>query len=377
MKKNISKVLGFLALIGIVSGCTAVASEVDLEVENNIEVEEIKQEVPIKLESMKRDTIESTYIAVGDVVPKNQVDIFVTGNGFIETFNAVSGAYIEKDDLIIELDNNDKNYTNYNATESQLRTVRDNLNEQITILKDSYEKQLILFNEGIISQFELDQIANQIPSLERQYENAQVSYKSQLSIISSNLNDVSESRRTYSPISGTIAAVYAKEGQAANNQLGLTIIDDSQIYVRAYVTGSLKKLLTIDDIVRVKLDGSDDAIEESRIVEIKDIPDPNSKLFEVLIEIMDQETYIIGDYAEVEFIIETYSAIMAPTEAVIRKGSEQYIIIYQNDKLKEVKIEPGKTKDEWIEVSNIYSLSEVVVRGQNQITSLEDFVIIE
>ena len=377
MKKNLRKVLGLLTIIGLITGCTAVASEVEVELENEIEVEEIKQEVPIKVESMKRDTIERTYIAVGDVVPKNQVDIYITGNGFIETFNATSGAYIEEDDLIIELDNNDKNYSNYNATESQLRTVRDNLNEQITNLKESYDKQLQLFNEGIISQFELDQIANQIPALERQYENAQVSYKSQLSIISSSLDDISESRRTYSPISGTVAAVYVKEGQAANNQLGLSIIDDSQIYVRAYVTGSLKKLLTIDDIVRVKLDGSEDAIEESRIVEIKDIPDANTKLFEVLIEIMNQETYIIGDYAEVEFIVESYEAVMVPTEAVIRRGSEQYVIIYKNEELKELKINPGSTKGEWLEVTNIYNLSEVVVRGQNQITSLEDYVIIE
>lgn len=364
-----------LGLLGILTGCMF-EKEVGGEAQSPSS-ENIKKEVPIQVTKMQQDIIERTYIAVGEVIPKNQVDIYVTGNGFIETVNVETGQDVQKDQLVLALDKADLDYANYNATESQLRTLRDNLEAQLDRLKETYVKQFELYIEGVVAKVEIDQLADQITSLEREVANAEVSYSNQLSILRNNLDDTSESRRTYSPITGKVAAVYVNEGQAAVNQIGLTIIDDSGLYIRAHVSGDLKKQLHTGDPVRINVNDQQERVHESVIAKIEDIPDIASKLFDVLIEVPNDQAYIIGDYTEIEFIVESYEAVLVPMESIMRRGSDKFIYIHSDNTLIEVQIETGKSKDEWIEVKNIETLSEVVVRGQNQITSLKDFVVIE
>ncbi len=369
MKKTIMRVLGLSLAAIIISGCAA-------EVEP---IEEEARKIPVELMSMKRDVVEHTYLAVGEVVPNNQVDIYVSGGGYIETINAITGNRVEKDKLLIELDDSDVDMANYNAMESQLRTVRDNLNSRLASLQDTYASQEVLFQEGAISKSEFDRISDQIVSLEREYANAEVAYRNQLTIIRNGLEDEVDSRIITSPVSGMVAAVYVKEGQPVNNQLALTIIDDSRLLVRTFVSGDLKKVLCIGDCVSVKIDGQTEEVQSGQIFEINKIPDPATKLFEVKIEIPEQDEYIIGDYAEVEFIIESYEAILVPTQAVVRKGSFQYVYIHEEEKseLRQIQIEPGRTSGRWLEVKNVDELAMVVVKGQNQITSMKDFIVIE
>jgi RND family efflux transporter MFP subunit len=367
MKKNTMRVLGLSLAVIMISGCAA-------EVEP---IEEEARKIPVELMSMKRDVVEHTYVTVGEVVPNNQVDIYVSGGGYIETINTVTGALVEKDMLLIELDDSDANMANYNAMESQLRTVRDNLGSQLASLEDTYESQKVLFQEGAISKSEFDRISDQIDSIKREYANAEVAYSNQLTILRNDLKDDVDSRIITSPVSGMVAAVYAKEGQPVNNQLALIIIDDSRLLVRTFVSGELKKVLCIGDCVSVKINGQTEESQSGQIFEIKKIPDPATKLFEVQIEIPQQDEYIIGDYAEVEFIIESYEAILVPTQAVVRKGSFQYVYIHEEDELRQIQIEPGRTSGRWLEVKNVDELEMVVVKGQNQITSMKDFIVIE
>ena len=363
MKKNIMIFLGLSLAAMMISGC---AADVDT-------IEEEAKKTPIELMSMKRDVVEHTYVAVGEVVPNKQVDIYVSGDGYIETINTNTGARVEKDKLLIELDNSEVDMANYNAIESQLRTARDNLGSQLASLEDDYGKQKILFEEGAVSKSEFDSISDRVASLEREYANADVAYRNQLTILRNGLKQ----GIIASPISGMVAAVYAKEGQPVNNQLALTIIDDSRIFVRTFISGDLKKALSIGDCVRLKIDGKAEEFQKGQIFEIKKIPDPATKLFEVLLEIPEQDEYIIGDYAEVEFVIESYEAVLVPMQAVVRKGSFQYVYIHDESELKQIQIEPGRTSGKWLEVKNIDELAMVVVKGQNQITSMKDFVVID
>ncbi len=340
-------------------------------------MEEEQVRVPVEVVDMKKDIVEHTYISVGEVVPDKQVDLYLTGTGYIEVVDAVAGEVTEEGNVLILLDDSKADTSSYTVAESRLRTVRDNLEAQIEDTAEQYDKVKALFDEGIATSQELDGIASQLESLKRELENAEVAYRNELSSLSKNLKDSVKNRIIESPVHGTIAAVYVKEGQAVSNQLAVSIIDDTKLFVKSFVSSDLKKLLTVGDEVRVKLDGDDIKAQKGIVYQINELPDISTKLFEVLIEVGEAEEYIVGDYAEVEFVIERYEALMVPMQAVITNGTSKYVYLHEDGELKRQLIETGRTSGVWIEVKNLNSIMEVVIRGQNQLTRDSDFIIIE
>jgi len=367
MKKLLSMGPVLLVLVVIISGCAAEASPV---------IEAVSK-VPIKLASMKIDVVEKTYISVGEVVPGNQVDLFINGGGFIESIEVKSGDTVEEDQVLLLLDNNDVDRTNYNATESQLRTVRDNLGGQLASLTEEQARKQVLYEEGLITINELNQAQLQIDGLSRDYSNAKTAYYNQLKILENNLEDSVDSRIFESPISGTVASVFVQEGQSVNGQLALTIVDDRQLYVQTFISSDLKKELSIGDKVRLNLHGEDEAHHIGTIQEMKGLPDSNTKLFEVKIAIDIKDSYIIGDYAEIEFIIERYEAVMVPTQSIVRSGESQFIYVYEDEQVTKTLLETGATNGEWVEAKNTDNLDQVVVLGQNQLTTSSEIMVVD
>lgn len=102
-----------------------------------------------------------------------------------------------------------------------------------------------------------------------------------------------------------------------------------------------------------------------------------TKLFDALIKVENVADYIIGDYAEVEFVIERYEAILIPTKSIIRSGTNEYIYTYENDVLSKSEVETGRTKDDWIEIKDVDEPMNVVVKGQNQLTESSAVVVVE
>jgi len=360
MNKKILSIGFLLGLTLVIAGCSA---EVEAPVEDTL------KEVPLALELMKEDVIEQTYVAVGEVVIDSQVDYFIPGGGFIEKVLVQTGDYVEEGMILVQLDGSEMDMTNYNATESQLRTIRDNLGSQLTSSRESYERQEALYQEGIITKLELDQSLLQVENLEREYANARSSYNNQLTIIKDGLEDASDSRVIESAVSGTVAAVYIEDGQQANGQLGLTIIDDKNLVVKTFVGSDMKKQIMEGDYVRLKMDGREEVVAIGAILDIQTLPDPVSKLFEVTISFEMDSQWIIGDYTEVEFIINRYEALLVPAESVVRKGADKFVYTYNGGELTLVAIETGRTKEDWVEVVNLPDISEIVVRGQEQLLS--------
>lgn len=368
MRKRLMMPTLLLIVAMVVSGCAPQGG-------GEVEPDTVK-EIPLALGMMKTDTVEHTYVSVGETIPVSQVDLYIAGGGYIEEIMVEAGDVVEAGLILIRLDGSEMDMTNYNATESQLRTVRDNLGSQLASIKDNYTKQEALFEDGLITSLELEQSRLQLENLEREYANAQSSYRNQLAIIRDGLEDASESRIIESSVSGKVAAVYAEEGQQANGQLGLSIIDDTLLHMRTYVTGEIKKEIAQGEQVRLKSGWNDDGFRIGKIAEIQTLPDTTTKLFEVLVDFEDQAGWNIGDYAEVEFILDRYEALMVPASSVVRKGDDRYIYTYQDEQLSKVPVETGRSKGQWLEVTNLKKASQVVVRGQDQLTSEDSAYII-
>lgn len=88
----------------------------------------------------------------------------------------------------------------------------------------------------------MDQTKTQVGIFLRQPNDASVNYTNQLRIFKDSVRD----RLLTSPINGKVIAVYIKKGQIVNNQLAMSIIDDSQLFVKTCNFGDKKRMLNSD-----------------------------------------------------------------------------------------------------------------------------------
>lgn len=352
--KTTIKLIVSLALISIlISGCSV----------DPTPVESTNPAVPVVLGSTLEDTVEETYITIGEVIPNNQLDVYLGSIGEIERIFVEPGDFIEEDMPIIQLLNKNTQ-TNFNATESQLRTIRDNLSVQYNAALETYNLQKVLYETGTLSQDLLDASYDQLLITQRQYQDAQVRYNNQVSNLQSSLDDL----LVKSPITGQVASLNVQEGQTARNQMAVTVIDNSVLYVRTMVASELKKTLQLGQDVRLTIEGVDHVVQ-GQVNSINEIPDLASKLFEVRVEIMEDVPIGVGDFSQVEFVTQAYQAILVPADAVVRKGIEKYVFTYENEILKKVVLETGLSKDNWVEVisDELNAASTIVIRGQNEL----------
>jgi RND family efflux transporter MFP subunit len=343
----------------IMIGCTAEAQP-----------EPVDNSVAIRVDQSIIETVENHYVTIGEVVPKSRVDVVLTQMGVIDQIFISPGDYVEVDSPLMALEN-DMAASNLDTTESQLRTIRDNLAVSYNSALDNYNKQKILYESGATSKSQLDGAYDQLITIQRQYADARNSYNNQVS----NLQDSVDDLTIKSPISGQIASVYVTEGQSASNQLAVSIIENDELFVKTMISSDLKRKIDINDQVVIKTEM--ETVLSGTIANINKIPDPQSKLYEVRILLDDKESLLVGDYTEVVFTTESYEAVLVPSQAVVRKGIQQFVWVYENDVIEKRIVELGLSKDEYIEIKNTDQNFTLVISGQNNLSPNDTVKVVE
>lgn len=342
------KYVGLLMILimSLLVGCAAEAVEEQEPVLSTVAVTDAVQE-----------TVTKTYVSIGEVVPDNQVDLLVSGK-IDEIFLGV-GDIVDVDDIILTIED-DRVKSSFNSSESQLRTIRDNLASQYNLAKDDLSKQSQLLTAGVISQAAYNQTANQVENLKRQFNDAAVNYNNQLKNLKENL----EAQFLTSTVKGKIAALNVKPGQVASNQVAVSIIDDTMKYIKTSVSSDLLRSIRVGDIVLVMIN---DEKHEGRIARIDGLPNQQSKLFDVWIEANDGYDYMIGEYAEIQYVLESFQAVVVPTKSIIRKNEETFVYVLNGNTVERIKVSSGLTQGENIVVEGISPGDLILVRGQNYV----------
>lgn len=344
------RLLIVLFALAVLVGCSAEAVEPITEKVSMVEVTE-----------MKRDVVEKTYISIGEVIPNKQIDLTV--NGKIEDILVEVGDEVIMSQNLLVLEDDLQN--NYDRTESQLRTIRDNLRIQLMAARDDLEKQKMLLASGAISQDAYDRVLDNVANLENSYNDAVIAYNEQLETFDNN-------RVVESPIDGMIASIHVKEGQTINNQVALSVIDHKKTYVKTSISGDLKHFLNKGDPVRLLFD---DQVIESQIHRINEIPNNQTKLFELWVETDD--TLIIGDYVEIEYILTQREGILVPIQSLVRANEMVYIFTLDNEQVNKKVVTTGLTKGPWIEIVGQNQIETVVTKGQMTLRDKETVKIVE
>jgi RND family efflux transporter MFP subunit len=363
MKKIILSVIVLILIASLLVACSG-ESVID---------EALQERLPITSESVEKHMVKETFLSLGRISPI--ISIAIDGaQGIVESIEVEPGQRVEKGDVLFKLDKDSLEY-NFNTTESQLRTIRDNLYLQYSDLTETLENQKALYNQGAISRSQLDQTQTLFEQTRKQYLDAVTAYDNQVDNIQSGIDD----RTVVSPISGKVAIIYIKENENVGNQVAMEIIDDESVVAVAEVNANRINRLSIGQTAIVYPDGNMDNEVMGKVVRFNELPDSATGLYEVEIEIDNEEHRLrSGEYVEIDFIVDERESITVSKSAVRRVGENDIVFVIEDGKAYAKVIEMGITQGDQVEIlSGIEEGMFVALRGNAYLSDGVEVTVVE
>lgn len=349
------------------------------------------------------------YISeTGLIEARNTSRILAQVNGQIENIAVSVGNFVKKGDLLLEVSSAQVDLQ-IKALEAQLRRVRASYNDlinpasetlqsaelrvatlesQLALVLDQYQKSLQLYDEGAISEDalntteynytiaknELTIAQNELQLLQRGgSENLRQQYLSQIEEINYNIEQLYSTRGNYqvhAPIEGTVTAMMVNEGDTiiASMEI-LKVADLSELYISSDILASKAQFITEGAVAGVMdmEDGSTiDSLSVTKVyptahLKISDLG-IEQKRVRIEIDLPHSLSLRAGYEVDIEVVIrEKDEAIFVPEEAVYTINGQDYVLIIDGWRAKELPVETGwKTVDDVEIVSGLAVGQEVI-----------------
>lgn len=161
--------------------------------------------------------VEDTVSAVGEIQPRNYVDVGAQVSGQIIALNVKVGDEVQKGDLLAELDARVLK-SQVAANQAQLLNLGAQLEEkqaQLQLAKEQYERESGLMAQDATSQDALDTAAANLRSAKAQIAAIKAQIKATQSELEGDEANLGYTR-IYAPMSGTVVSLDARLGQTLN-----------------------------------------------------------------------------------------------------------------------------------------------------------------
>ncbi len=349
--------IGIIAAAFVISGCTTSVKE-----EANIAQEE---RIAVSTVASEQMTIYETFLSIGRIEAAKSLDINTGGNGRIVKVNVSPGDEVKKGDVLFVLDR-ETLMNSYQATESQLRTLRDNLKINYEDLAEEYRQKEQLYSQGAISKSELDNLEARLRQTQKSYKDSRINYDRQVRNLKKNLED----RNVKSPIAGRVAAIFIKENEEVINEKAVEVINEDQMIATTMVSSKYFDGIKLGGETIIYPDAEKESAIKGNIMSFNKSPDANTGLYEVKISLEKTDRRLrTGEYAEIEFITDKRQALTVPKKSVIRDGGEYVVYRIKDDYAERKRVEIGIIQGDRIEIKKGIELGEkIVARGQNYLT---------
>ncbi|GLB50663.1 efflux RND transporter periplasmic adaptor subunit [Neptunitalea lumnitzerae] len=168
----------------------------------------------VTVQKIDKLDITETVSATGKIQPEVEVKITSEVSGEIIDLPIVEGQQVAKGDLLVRI-NPDIYESSLNRTEASLQNMKANQQQAEASLleaKQNYDRNKILFDKGIISKAEWDQVVSAYMVAKATKESAFYNVKSSAASVSEARDNL---KRTtiYAPVSGTISKLDVEVGE--------------------------------------------------------------------------------------------------------------------------------------------------------------------
>lgn len=401
------KIIGIIIIIAVL-GVIIVPRVIQKNSESNAQVEETT--ITVEAKAVSKGNIADFTFLTGKISANKKVDVMASAPAMVEEVMVEVGDPIHEDDVLFKLDTKnlenqlkqaEAGVTSSKASIDQAKlgvtsandSVRmaqiaydlakagyDSGLEQYELAKENLVKYEKLYNEGIISQSEYDQIKLQasdatLVSLNKQLEqaaqsleqakrginNATVSSRqasaslTQAQVNYDSAKDALQDMTVEAPIDGIVSAVnIIEDGFASNTLPAMTIEDIDTVKVSTNVTENIVNRIEKGQKVEVIIQSIREKPFEGTITVVSPSANAQSLLYPVTIEV-DNKDHIIkpGMFALIQFKIEeSQNSIVIDGGAVITKENKRYVYVLNEDEAAMlVEVEVGIDTGDFIEIT--------------------------
>ena len=412
MKKNYTALLLALTLTMSIMGCGKKTVPEMPEPEQTARA--------IEVMTLSNTSIASEYTYSGKVAPNQEANVLSTVGGKVSQANYDIGQNVSKGAVMFRMDTADvENQINVlraslTAVEAGITSAKTNLElvngatmqSQIESAKTAlenaklnldnvttnYENNKVLFEAGILSETEMNQIqlsydsaevaynqaeqnydlvANQMPA--ENQRKAEDAYNSAVAQKASIEAQIKSAKKTISdatvtaPISGVITTKNIVSGTVLSQASPAYVITDmSKVKIDVAVTQQVINTLSVGQQVDVVLSAISQEPFKATITTINPVANVQGT-YDVQVELNNSDGVLkVGMLAEVSFTKESAeNTIVLPRSCVIEKDNEIYVYIEENGKAKKVLVTTGIDTGENIQItSGLEEGMNVVTRGQ-------------
>ncbi len=280
---------------------------------------------------------------------------------------------VEMDQLKIQLDASASDYSRANTGLLQAQSAKVQAEEGIKTLQDSINttRETLNLTKGKITNENLSRATLGVEQAQSGLESARLQYD----IMKKTLEDAS----VKATVSGVVNMKGVKEGEyISNTTLAYQILDKSKIYADVKVTDRVVNNVQAGDVVDVKISSNDEVLEGVVETVSPFVDQTNTYTVKISLDNAD-ENILLGSFAKVTFVIEDNDdSIVLPREVVLEDENGSYVYVIEDGVSIKKPVITGLDNGESIAViSGLVEDEMVVYEGQSYLYDGEKVNVVE
>jgi len=357
--------------------------------------------IPVKTIAISESSVKDALVYQGVITPNKIEQIGFKTTARLETFNGEIGELLAADTILVELDISDMQLS-LNAADNQLSAA---MADYQRALKGSKPEDIELANISVNKATEaVDYLENKVADLTKLFEEGIVS-QSELEGVTLELNlalsDLELASKSYDKaISGAekeviLAAQAVVELAKTNKKAQQSLIEDAtytltqprvlierfyeegELVPAGYPVAILRSIeqgvilgVTRNDLDKVFIGQKAEIVSDrltslGEVVRIAEIPDQNHFLYEVEVSV-DNEEYKVGEIVSCQLMLGTKNVVMIPISAIMNDGID-YVFVNDNGIAAKRKVVIEEVLEGKAMVTGLEMGDEMVINNLNKI----------
>ncbi|MDD3393762.1 MAG: efflux RND transporter periplasmic adaptor subunit [Anaerotignum sp.] len=319
----------------------------------------------VEVSAIGKDSIANSFSYSGKAAASKEISVIPTIPGKVVNYSFEVGDTVRENQVLFTVDSSSLN--------DQLRSAQASYKASKLSLDNtekSYTNNKVLFDAGIISQTEMDQIKLAYESAQANIEALDVS----LEILKKNISDCTVT----SPMTGVVVTRGVERGSFASQSApAYVLMDLSTIKVEVGVSEQTVNAIHVGDEVQVSMSAVSDTPLIGKVSTISPASSQTGT-YSVKVELSNKDGMIkSGMLAEVNFTKEqAVDVLVLPRSAVLTKDDETYIYVVEGDTAKKTPVTIGIDTGETVQItSDLPEGTQVVTRGQTYLSDGEKVAI--
>lgn len=316
--------------------------------------------------------VRQEVLLTGALRPKEQVEVTAKVTGRVEKLTHQLGDYLNKGDLIVELED-DEVQQQVSRAKAALAVVAASARQRQAELANSkanLERYQKLVKDGLASRvdFEEKQTALEVVQAQLQLTEAQ---RGQAQAELNELLIRLEQTKIYSPMNGHIAKRHIDQGAVVSPSTSIvTLVNLSTMVTMANVPEHDVGRLKVGNLAIIEVDAFSGRSFTGKVARISPVLDAATRSATVEVEIPNPESGLRAEmFARVKLDLgSTRDAVLIPREALVYRGTQPGVFLLDRNRAVFQPIETGASMADDVEVvSNLQPGTTIVTRGASML----------